>query len=239
MHQPSIAPLKNQPMITLHHLYAGKIHEYPEHEPSAIAKSRITDSRMLKALGIEGDEQYEKRFHGGIDRALCHYPHEHYAYWRTRYPHLAHLFQSPAFGENISTSGLTEENAFMGDIYQLGEAIIQITQPRSPCYKLNYHLQIPHLSEEMQNNGYCGWLYRVIKEGNIQPGSEMALLSRTGSVSVKEALSIAFTEPFSEERTLILLSSPGLSTSWTRTMQNRLITKTVESFHFRLFKQNS
>ncbi len=237
MPQAAIVIPQNPPIIRLHQLYAGKTLHYPEHEPSAIAKSPITDSRMVKALGIDGDEQYEKRFHGGIDRALCHYPREHYDYWKQQYPHLAHLFQSPAFGENISTSGLTEENAFMGDVYQLGDAIIQITQPRSPCYKLNYHLQIPHLSEEMQNNGYCGWLYRVIKEGNIHPESQMTLLSRTGTVSVKEALSIAFTEPFSEERTLILLSSPGLSTSWTRTMQMRLINRVIEPFSYRLFNR--
>ena len=223
--------------IQLLNLFAGKTQDYPEHEPSAIAKSMLSEARFLTTLGIEGDEQYEKRFHGGVDRALCHYPIEHYDYWHQAYPELRSLFVTPAFGENISTRGLTEENAFMGDIYQLGETIIQITQPRSPCYKLNYHLQIPNLSLLMQETAYCGWLYRVIKEGNIAPNSQMILLSRPGNLSVKRAIDIAFNEPFSEENTLILLSSPGLSTSWTRTMQNRLINKTIEPFSFRLFKQ--
>lgn len=223
--------------IQLLNLFAGKTKDYPEHEPSAIAKSALTESRFLTTLGIEGDEQYEKKVHGGVDRALCHYPIEHYDYWHEQYPELRSLFVTPAFGENISTRGLTEENAFMGDIYQLGEAIIQITQPRSPCYKLNYHLQIPKLSLFMQETAYCGWLYRVIKEGIIAPDSEMKLLSRPGTLSVKRTIDIAFNEPFNEENTLILLSSPGLSTSWTRTMQNRLINRTIEPFSFRLFKQ--
>ena len=225
------------PNIQLLKLCAGKTQEYRDHEPSAIAKLPLTKPTQLTNLGIFGDEQYEKRFHGGIDRALCHYPSEHYSYWQMQYPELSHLFKAPAFGENISTLGLTEENACMGDIYQLGDAIIQITQPRSPCYKLNYHLQIPNLSQIMQDTAYCGWLYRVIKEGMIAPDSTMTLLSRPGTLSVKHAINIAFNEPFNEESTLILLSSPGLSTSWTRTMQNRLLTKTIEPFHFRLFKQ--
>ena len=225
------------PDIQLLNLFAGKTQEYKDHEPSAIAKSQMIQPALLTNLGIDGDEQYETRFHGGIDRALCHYPSEHYHYWQTQYPTLSPLFKAPAFGENISTLGLTEENAFMGDIYQLGDAIIQITQPRSPCYKLNYHLQIPNLSQIMQDTAYCGWLYRVIKEGMITPDSTMKLLSRPGTLSVKRAIDIAFNEPFNEENTLILLSSPGLSTSWTRTMQNRLLTKTIEPFHFRLFKQ--
>ena len=223
--------------IELIDLFAGKTKNYPAHEPSAIAKSRLSQPQRLTTLGIEGDEQYEKRFHGGVDRALCHYPIEHYDYWHQQYPALTQYFVTPAFGENISTKGLTEETAFMGDIYQLGEAIIQITQPRSPCYKLNYHLKIPNLSLLMQETSYCGWLYRVIKEGQISPDSEMTLLSRPGKLSVKRTIDIAFNEPFHEENTLILLSSPGLSTSWTRTMQNRLLTKTIEPFNFRLFKK--
>lgn len=217
-------------------LFAGKTREYPDHEPSAIAKQSLTASTRLTNLGFASDEQYEKRFHGGIDRALCHYPYEHYEYWQTKYPQSAPLFIAPAFGENISTTGLTEENAFMGDIYQLGEAIIQITQPRSPCYKLNFHLNVPDFSAQMQASTCCGWLYRVIKEGDVSPHSQLKLLTRPGNISVKEALNIAFNEPFDIDRTIVLMSSPGLSTSWVRTMQTRLITQKIESFDPRLFK---
>ena len=225
-----------QPTIKTHALFAGKTREYPDHEPSAIAKQPLTTSTRLTSLGFTGDEQYEKRFHGGIDRALCHYPSEHYAYWITECPQSAPLFIAPAFGENISTTGLTEENAFMGDIYQLGDAIVQITQPRSPCYKLNFHLNTPDFSEKMQASTRCGWLYRVIKEGDVSPEAQLKLLTRPGNISVKEALNIAFNELFDNHRTIVLMSSPGLSTSWVRTMQTRLITQKIEPFGPRLFK---
>lgn len=225
------------PIIQTHTLFAGKTREYLGHEPSAIAKSPLAEVTKLTNLGFETDEQYEKRFHGGIDRALCHYPSEHYEYWKAQYPQSASLFIAPAFGENISTTGLTEENAFMGDIYQLGDAIIQITQPRSPCYKLNFHLNAADFSEKMQTSTRCGWLYRIIKEGNVSPDAQLKLLTRPGKLTVKEALNIAFNGPFDIDRTIVLMSSPGLSTSWVRTMQARLITQKIEPFSYRLFNR--
>lgn len=117
---------------------------------------------MLTELGLEGDEQAEKKVHGGPDRALCHYPREHYLYWAREFPEQAELFVAPAFGENLSTDGLTESNVYMGDIFRWGEALIQVSQPRSPCYKLNYHFDISDIAQLMQNTGKVGWLYSVI-----------------------------------------------------------------------------
>lgn len=211
---------------------------FPEHEPSAIDKYKMHAPQMLTKLGFIDDEQADHRFHGGIDRAVCHYPAEHYDYWQVRYPE-SNRFIFTAFGENLSTRGLTEENAFMGDIYQLGDAIIQITQPRSPCYKLNYHLAIPDISQKLQETTYCGWLYRVIVEGEVAPNDSLKLLSRTSALSVKRAIEIAFLEAFNEENTLALLSCAGLSSSWTKTMQTRLLTQRVESFERRLFNPQS
>ncbi len=218
-------------------IYVGKTESYTSLEPSAIVKRPTTQALYLSTFTFEGDEQADPKHHGGIDRAVCHYPYEHYAYWQTRFPNNSDFQKAPAFGENLSTVGLTEENAFMGDIYQLGEAIIQISQPRSPCYKLNDHRREAKLSKIMQETTYCGWLYRVIKEGKVPQNSPLTLLSRPGNLSVKEALSIAFLEEFSEKRTLLLLSSPGLSTSWVRTMQNRLLTGKRENFNYRLFNR--
>ena len=73
---------------------------------------------MLTELGLEGDEQAEKKVHGGPDRALCHYPREHYLYWAREFPEQAELFVAPAFAENLSTDGLTESNVYMGDIFR-------------------------------------------------------------------------------------------------------------------------
>lgn len=99
-------------------VYTGKIQAYPEGKPSAIAKIQVDGELMLTELGLEGDEQAEKKVHGGPDRALCHYPREHYLYWAREFPEQAELFVAPAFGENLSTDGLTESNVYMGDIFR-------------------------------------------------------------------------------------------------------------------------
>ncbi|WP_149806576.1 MOSC domain-containing protein, partial [Salmonella enterica] len=74
---------------------------------------------------------------------------------------------APACGENLSTNGMTEHNVFIGDIYRWGEALIQVTQPRSPCFKLNFHFAISDMALLMQNSGKTGWLYRVIAPGKV------------------------------------------------------------------------
>lgn len=83
-------------------VYTGKIQAYPEGKPSAIAKIQVDGELMLTDLGLEGDEQAEKKIHGGPDRALCHYPREHYLYWAREFPEQAELFVAPAFGENLN-----------------------------------------------------------------------------------------------------------------------------------------
>ncbi len=92
--------------------------------PARSAKS-VDGELQLGDLGLNGDQQAEKKIHGGPDRALCHYPREHYADWIRDFPQQAERFCAPAFGENLSTTGLTEQNVYIGDIFRWGEALIQ------------------------------------------------------------------------------------------------------------------
>ncbi|VFS71391.1 6-N-hydroxylaminopurine resistance protein [Raoultella planticola] len=143
----------------------AKVKDYDGSRPSAIGKIQVDGELTLGELGLEGDEQAEKKIHGGPDRALCHYPREHYAHWALELPQQADLFCAPAFGENLSTEGLTENDVCIGDIFRWGEALIQVTQPRSPCFKLNYHFAVSDMAQLMQNSGKTGWLYRVVAGG--------------------------------------------------------------------------
>ena len=96
-------------------VFTGKVRKYEGSRPSAIAKVQVDGELTLTELGLAGDQQAEKKIHGGPDRALCHYPREHYQHWKTEFPEQADLFVAPAFGENLSTEGLTEKNVFIGD----------------------------------------------------------------------------------------------------------------------------
>ncbi|PVZ83571.1 MOSC domain-containing protein [Serratia sp. S1B] len=219
----------------MHHpdVYLGPIQPYEGH-PSAIAKRLVEGVINLTPLGLEGDEQAEKTYHGGPDRALCHYPREHYAHWRDQFPAQAEQFCAPAFGENISTLGLTEQNVFMGDIFRWGKALIQVTQPRSPCFKLNDHLAISDISVLMQQTGCCGWLYRVVAAGTVSGDQPLELVVRNSDVSVAQAISIAWHMPFDEEQYRRLLAVSGLSASWSKTLVARITKGEIEDFNRRL-----
>ncbi|MFX1676720.1 6-hydroxyaminopurine reductase [Paraburkholderia sp. A2WS-5] len=216
-------------------VFAGPIRDYPGSRPSAIAKRAVNGTLMLTEQGLEGDEHAEPGIHGGPDRALCHYPREHYAHWAYEFPAQAGQFSAPAFGENLSTVGLTEENVFIGDIFGWGEALIQVTQPRSPCFKVNFHFDIEDLSQHMQNAARVGWLYRVIAAGRVSPDAPLELASRVSNVSLRDAAAIAWHSPFNDEQCLRLLSAAGLSASWTRTLQRRRVSGKIEDFSRRLW----
>ena len=216
-------------------VFIGKIRDYDGSRPSAIAKVQVDGELSLTERGLVGDEQAEKKIHGGPDRALCHYPREHYAEWMREFPDHAALFSAPAFGENLSTEGMTERSVFIGDIYRWGETLIQVTQPRSPCFKLNYHFDINDMSLLMQNSGKTGWLYRTIASGKVSSDAPLELVSRLSDVSVHEAGVIAWSMPFDDEQYHRLLSAAGLSASWSRTLQKRRLSGKIESSDRRLW----
>ena len=216
-------------------VFVGKVRDYDGSRPSAIGKIQIDGELTLGDLGLEGDEQAEKKIHGGPDRALCHYPREHYAHWARELPQQADLFCAPAFGENLSTEGLTEKNVYIGDIFRWGEALIQVTQPRSPCFKLNYHFAVSDMAQLMQNSGKTGWLYRVVAGGRVSGDAPLALVPRLSDVSVHEAGAIAWQMPFDDEQYHRLLSAAGLSVSWSRTMQKRRLSGKIENNSRRLW----
>lgn len=221
-------------MIYPVHVFVGKVRDYDGSRPSAIGKIQVDGELTLGDLGLEGDEQAEKKIHGGPDRALCHYPREHYVHWARELPQQADLFCAPAFGENLSTEGLTEKNVYIGDIFRWGEALIQVTQPRSPCFKLNYHFAVSDMAQLMQNSGKTGWLYRVVAGGRVSGDAPLTLVSRLSDVSVHEAGVIAWQMPFDDEQYHRLLSAAGLSVSWSRTMQKRRLSRKIEDNSRRL-----
>ncbi|MES2453411.1 MAG: MOSC domain-containing protein [Pseudomonadota bacterium] len=129
-------------------------------------------------LGLEGDEQADLSVHGGPDKALHHYPHDHYARWGEAREDEPILAAPGAFGENIATLGLTEDQVCIGDRFRLGRALIEISQGRQPCWKQGERLQWPALPALMVKERRSGWYYRVIEEGVAEPGETLAMVAR-------------------------------------------------------------
>lgn len=145
---------------------------------SGIHKHRQAGVVRIGELGLEGDEQGDLRVHGGIDKAVHHYPFEHYLQWRSELGNLPVLQQPGAFGENISTQGLTEHDVCLGDRLQLGSALLEVSQGRQPCWKLNDRFGVADMARRVQSSGRSGWYYRVLQAGAAGAGDALTLRER-------------------------------------------------------------
>lgn len=139
-------------------------------------KEPVQGPVWLGSTNLAGDGQANLQVHGGPDKAVLAYAALHYPAWRGEL-NLSE-FTYGAFAENFTVSELTEELVCIGDIYLVGEARVQVSSPRQPCWKNSRRWRIKDLSLQMQNNGRTGWYFRVIKEGYVEKGLSLRLLER-------------------------------------------------------------
>lgn len=145
---------------------------------SGIVKSSVDRALSVGRDGLEGDEQADRRVHGGPEKAVHHYPYDHYAEWRHELGDLPALEAPGGFGENISTVGLTESTVAVGDVFRLGTALLQVSQGRQPCWKLDRRFDVPDMARRVQQSGRTGWYYRVIEPGTLAPGDRLERIDR-------------------------------------------------------------
>ena len=149
----------------------GKVRPFRgDDELSAIGKLPVTDAVAVGAMGLAGDEQADRTVHGGIDKAIHHYPADHYGWWRDYLGDVALLGAPGAFGENISTAGLDEHSVFLGDRFRLGTALVEVTQARQPCWKLDHRFGTKGVMSQVVKTRRTGWYYRVLEPGHVRVG---------------------------------------------------------------------
>jgi MOSC domain-containing protein YiiM len=166
-------------MWTIDAVLVGKVARLTEEgETSAIAKSPVAGPRTIGFLGIEGDSQADLSVHGGPEKAIHHYPRDHYRWWQDRLPDCDLLSRPGAFGENISTRGLTENHVCIGDRFRLGTAVVEICQGRQPCWKQAHRLGNKNVVATMVKSGRSGWYYRVLEEGSVAAGDALVRIER-------------------------------------------------------------
>lgn len=142
-------------------------------ELSAIRKTRVSDKIWLNSMGLKGNQVADPVHHGGLDKAVHLYPAEHYDFWRGKYPDVALLNQPGAFGENFSCSGLTEDKLCLGDQFRLGEALIECSHARQPCWKLNHNFGHKDVMKTVVQTAKSGSYFRVLEPGHVEAGDQM------------------------------------------------------------------
>ena len=217
-------------------IYGGQITPFENFE-TAMFKSRLEGSQILTFTGFELDDVADKNHHGGVDRALHQYPVEHYDFWRKTFPQQQEWY-APGMGENISSVGMNEYNVCIGDQFHWGEAVIEVSQPRSPCFKLSKKWDVEAFSQTMQQNNRCGWLYRVLKEGTVDGKQPLVLIHREqNAMTVAKACEYFFGNPLEKMGLQALSEQQKLAHSWMKTVQRRLETNELENWNFRLFNR--
>lgn len=187
---------------------------------SAFVKRPLEGPVSVHSLGVEGDEHvYEG--HGGADAAVLVYSRDHYPFWRDLGVDIP---DAGAFAENLTVDGLTEAEVHIGDTFEVGSCTLQVSEPRSPCYKIAARYGRKDISIVVQDTGFTGYLMRVLRPGDVAAGDEMRLVERDDSHdwSVAEAGRILNVDRNDLHGTRQLLDIDALSVGIKRTLAARL-----------------
>ena len=181
---------------------------------SAIAKTPVSGRCLLTAQGLTGDAQADRSVHGGPGKALHHYPAEHYVRLAAAFPSARHLTPG-GLGENLSTRGLTEDDVCIGDVFRLGDARIQVSQPRTPCWKIDHRTGQDGVAAFIAEHGLAGWYYRVLEAGEVAVGDWLEHLERPGqTLTLAEFRRVIAAPRPSVEALLRAALAPGLDGQW-------------------------
>jgi MOSC domain-containing protein YiiM len=220
----------SSPPMQLHSLHVGKPQTIPsggsldwwdKEWTTALVKESVEEPVWLGYEGLRGDGCADLAVHGGVDRAVCVYPAEHYPYWRES----LQLPELPfgAFGENFTTTGFDEGSVFVGDIYSLGETLVQLSQPRQPCWKPARRWKIKDLTARIEQTGRTGFYFRVLRHGHVQMGQPFELVERASSAwSVARCNEVMYRRKDDREATLDLSQFSVLSGSWKDSLYARV-----------------
>ena len=175
---------------------------------------------MLRRGNLDGDRQADLRVHGGPERALLLYGAGRYPLWAAE---LGREFEHGAFGENLTVDGFDEESACLGDVYRVGEATIQLSEVRGPCFKVQYRTGVPDMIERINANGRSGVYARVLEEGRLAAGDRVELLERPNpgwnAWRARRAYMVMKSDP---ETARPLLELAGLSANWRGRLEHYL-----------------
>ncbi|MGH7589710.1 MAG: MOSC domain-containing protein [Gemmatimonadota bacterium] len=197
---------------------------------TGIFKEPVPGRVALRRLNLDGDRQADLSVHGGVDKAVYAYPVEHYDHWRRA---LARDLPFGQFGENFTVSGMLEVATSIGDMYRIGTALLQVTQPRTPCFKLGIKMGDRRFLKPFLASGRTGFYLRVLEEGEVGAGDPIELLrpDRAG-LTVAEVLRLGYLDTEDIEGASRAAAVEALSEGWRTWFQARVAksgTRSAES----------
>ena len=188
---------------------------------TGIFKEPVADRVMLRASNIDGDGQADLENHGGIYRAAYAYSFENYDHWRRELGRADRTFGQ--FGENFTVEGMVEDDVHIGDVFRVGDALVEVTQPRPPCFKLGIKMGMAGFPKLFLASGRVGFYLRVLEEGEVGAGDVFERVEGDPEqVSVREMSRLLFFEPENLEGAKRALRVTALSPGWRYSFEERL-----------------
>ncbi|GAB2897905.1 MOSC domain-containing protein [Microbulbifer echini] len=201
-----------------------KVVEYKGEPVSTGIFKKPVKGRVFVGKGnLEGDEQADLKHHGGIDMAVYVFASDHYAYWQ-KILEKKHLPYG-AFGENLTVAGLTEEETFIGDRFRVGDCLLEVSQPRIPCFKLNMVLQSDKAVKLFKDYCNTGVYFRVLEEGYIAEDRELVKVHEmSGSISIQSMFRALFDKEYKDSKPVLEIACQlqPLSQEWREKAEKRL-----------------
>lgn len=205
-------------------LFIGGIRPLPDSgRPTGIYKQPVIGEIDLGPEGFIGDQQADRRVHGGPEKAVHLYPSRHYARLAERFPEAAKQLVIGSLGENIATPDLDESDVRIGDLWRLGSAVLQVCQPRNPCWKIDERFAADGMAAFIAEHRLTGWYWRVITPGRVAPGDTLELAQATdGAFELAEAMLC-----WQAHRPVLgdlekLANTPGIASNWKQKITTRI-----------------
>ncbi len=191
---------------------------------TGIFKSLVQGPVRVKKLGLENDHQADLTVHGGIDKAVYAYSLDAYSWWKTHRPQ--DIYANGAFGENLSIDEIQEHEIFIGDTFNVGTAILQVSEPRFPCFKLGLKYNDASIIKRFMQSRRPGVYFRVLQEGSIQAGDELRLTHQEKVlVSILELFEMK--ADVSHERLQEMIQVTALPERWRKKFLARLSVSSI------------
>jgi MOSC domain-containing protein YiiM len=176
---------------------------------TGIFKLPVNAPIFLGNEDVETDDVIDRRYHGGIDKACYLYSADHYIYWKNRYPALDMPWGM--FGENLTVEGLDEAAINIGDIFEVGKTIVQATQPRQPCFKLEFRFHSTEIVKQFVDSGFAGVYVRVLQNGYVKPGDTFKLIEKKQSISIRRVYELIYNDVFDKSAVETAINDPFIA----------------------------
>ncbi|MBZ0302974.1 MAG: MOSC domain-containing protein [Anaerolineae bacterium] len=189
---------------------------------TGIYKKPVPGRVMLRAFNLEGDGQADLTAHGGADKAVYAYPFEHYTAWARELKRGDFAFGQ--FGENFTVAGLLEDQVGIGDVYRIGGAVVEVTQPRAPCYKLAHKMGLPNFVKTFTRSERSGFYLRVLEEGEVEAGDAIErLVAEPEQMSVQAVFHLLFFDKGNVAEAERALRIPALAGAWREIIERMIL----------------